>query len=119
MAVRIGPIAASACTAAWGVALIAAFLLNRRYDLAYLPRWLAKLAQELIGHTPVGADGLLQSSGGAIIAVLVLVAWWGLGSLILRPVISSPQLGSRPLDWGVRCLLGAGAWSTTWLFVGL
>jgi hypothetical protein len=119
MALRIGPIAASACTAAWGVALIAVFLLNRRYDAAHLPRWLPALARELIGDNPVGADGLLQSSGGVILAALVVIAWWGLGSFILRPVISSEQLGSRALDWGVRCLVGAGAWSTVWLFLGL
>ena len=119
MTLRTGPIAASACTALWGVALIAAFLLNRHYDLAYLPGWLVRDARELAAHPTFGIDGLLQSCGGVLVAVLVLAAWWGLGSLILRYVVSRPGLGSRALDWGVACLLGAGAWSTIWLFVGL
>jgi hypothetical protein len=37
MALRISPLVASACTAAWGAALIAAFLANRHHDVAYLP----------------------------------------------------------------------------------
>ena len=118
MALRTGPIAA-ACTALWGVALIAAFLLNRHYDLAYLPGWLARDARELAAHPTLGVHGLLQACGGVLVAVLVLAAWWGLGSLILQYVVSRPGLGSRALAWGVACLLGAGAWSTIWLFVGL
>jgi hypothetical protein len=113
------PSAASTCTALWGVALIAAFLLNRPYDLAYLPSWLARDARELVDQPTLGVDGLLQSSGGVLVAVLVLAAWWGLGRFILRYVVSRPRLGSGGLDWGVACLLGAGAWSTIWLFVGL
>jgi len=119
MALRTGPITASACTALWGVTLIAAFLLNRHYDLAYLPGWLARDARGLAAQPTFGVHGLLQSCGGVLGAVLVLAAWWGLGSLILRYVVSRPGLGSRALDWGVASLLGAGAWSTIWLFVGL
>ena len=119
MALRIGSLVAYACTAAWGVALIAAFLLNRHHDLVYLPGWLASLARELTARPIIGAAGLFQSLGGVVIATLVVVAWWGLGSAILGLLVSSRDLGSRALDWSVRCLLGAGAWSTFWLFVGL
>ena len=119
MALRISPLVASVCTAAWGVALIAAFLLNRHHDVAYLPGWLARAARELAAQPTIGAAGLFQSTGGVLIATLVVVAWWGLGSAILRFIVSSRELGSRALDWSIRCLLGAGAWSTLWLFVGL
>src|SRR5262245_54069765 len=118
MALRTRP-AASACMALWGVALIAAFLLNRQHDLAYLPSWLARDARTLAAHPTLGVDGLLRSSGGVLVAVLVLAAWWGLGRFILRYVVSGPRLGSRALDWGIACPLGAGAWSTIWFFVGL
>src|SRR5262249_39069969 len=103
----------------WGVALIAAFLLNRRHDLAYLPGWLARDARELAAHPTLGSQGLLQSFGGAVVAVLLLVAWWGLGRLVRRNAVGRMKLGSRALEWGVACLLGAGAWSTIWLLVGL
>ncbi len=119
MSIRIGRIAAPVCTAVWGVALIILFLLNRRYDLAYLPQWLAEFGRELAGRPSVGADGFVQSSGGLLVAVLVVVAWWSLGSLILRLLVPSSGLGSRALDWSVRGLLGSGAWSTIWFFLGL
>src|SRR5215510_7646553 len=103
MALRIGPLVASACTAAWGVTLIAAFLLNRHHDVAYLPGWLASFARELTAQPTIGAPGLSQSMGGVLIATLVVFAWWGLGSAILRVVVSSRDLSSRALDWSIRC----------------
>src|SRR5262245_1712703 len=118
MELRISPLVASACTAGWGGALIAAFLLNPPPHVAYLPGWLARAARELAAQPTIGAARLLQSMGGVLIAGLVVVAWWGLGSAILRVVVSSRELGSRALDWSIRCLLGAATWSTLWLFVG-
>ena len=119
MSLRIGRIAAPACTAVWGVTLIILFLLNRRYDLAYLPQWLAEFGRELTGRSSVGLDGLVRSLGGLIVAVLIFVAWWGLGSVILRLVLPSGGLGSRALDWSIRGLLGSGVWSTIWFLLGM
>jgi hypothetical protein len=104
---------------AWGVGVVALFLLNRHYDLAYLPTWFPALVHELTLRSPVAVVGAVQSAGGVIVAALIVVAWWGLGSLVLSSVISSRELGSRALDWGVRGLLGSGAWSTIWFFLGL
>ncbi|HSL49046.1 MAG TPA: hypothetical protein VK878_08250 [Candidatus Deferrimicrobiaceae bacterium] len=112
-------LAGPACTLAWGAALVVLFLLNRRYDLAHLPAWLAAFGRALIDHSPIGTDGLVQASGGVIVAGLVVAAWWGLGSFILRLLLPSSALGSRALDWSARGLLGAGAWSTIWFFLGL
>jgi hypothetical protein len=119
MSLRIGRIAAPACMAGWGVALIVLFLLNRRYDLAYLPQWLVAFGRELTSRSPVGLDGAVRSSGGVIVAVLVVVAWWGLGSFVFRLVAPSSGLGSRALDWSARGLLGSEAWSTIWFFLGV
>ena len=119
MSSRTERVAGPACMAAWGAALLVLFLLNRHYDLAYLPGWLAAFGRALIGRPPIGTDGLLQSSGGVIVACLVVVAWWGLGSLSFRLLLPSAALGSRALDWSTRALLGAGAWSTIWFFLGL
>jgi hypothetical protein len=110
---------APTCTAVWGVGLLVLFLLNRRYDLAYLPGWLAEFGRELTARSPVGADGLVRTGGGLIAAGLIVVAWWGLGSLIRELIVSRDGLGSRVLDWSVRGLLGSGAWSTIWFFLGL
>ncbi len=116
---RTERLAGPAGTAVWGAALLVLFLLNRHHDLAYLPEWVAAFGRALVGRSPIGSEGLVQSSGGAVLAGLVVVTWWGLGSFILRFMLPSPALGSRALDWSARGLLGAGAWSTIWFFLGL
>jgi hypothetical protein len=116
---RIGRIEAPTGMAVWGTTLIILFLLNRRYDLPHLPQWLTEFSRTLVGHFPVGLDGVVGSSGGLIVAILIVLAWWGLGSLICGFVVPSSGLGSRALDWGARGLLGSGAWSTIWFFLGL
>lgn len=118
MSLLTGRTTAPALTAAWGVVLIGLFLLNRRYDLPHLPEWLPALARELAGSSPVGAAGLAQSAGGLGIAILIVVAWWGLGSLVLLLTVPDARIGSRALDWGARGLLGSAAWSTIWLLLG-
>jgi hypothetical protein len=114
-----GRMAGMALATGWGAGVIALFLVNRHYDLAYLPTWVPALVHELTLRSPVAIAGLGHSVGGVIAAALIVVAWWGLGSFVLAFVIPSRELGSRALDWGVRALLGAGAWSTVWFFLGL
>ncbi|HET7875280.1 MAG TPA: hypothetical protein VFN71_07120 [Methylomirabilota bacterium] len=112
-----------ALTAAWGLPLIAAFLLNRRDDLPHLPEWLRALGGALIGGSAVGAAGLAQSLAGLVIAGLIVFSWWGLGDLVLRSLRLGPSpwgaFGSGALDWGARALIGSGLWSTIWFFLGV
>ena len=116
---RTGRLVGPTCTLTWGVALIVLFLLNRRYDVAHLPGWLVAFGRALIDRSPIGAGGLARSAGGVIVAGLMVIAWWGLGSFILRLLLPSAALGSRALDWSARGLIGSGAWSTIWFFLGL
>lgn len=115
--------ALSALTAAWGLSLIAGFLLNRRDDLPHLPEWLRSLGGALVGGSPVGAAGLAQSLAGLAIAGLIVLSWWGLGDLVLRLLRLGPSpwgaAGSGALDWGARALIGSGLWSTAWFFLGV
>lgn len=115
----VGRIQVLILAAAWGVGLIGLFLLNRRYDLPHLLDWLVALARELTRSTPVGSAGLVRSAGGVILAAFIVVAWWGLGSLIVRLIAPRGGLGARALDWGARGLLGSAAWSTVWFFLGV
>jgi len=103
----------------WGATLIVLFVLNRDYDLAYLPEWLPDLGRALFGRSPMGVGGLVQSAGGVILAILIVVAWWGLGTLVLQRLMPSQALGSRALDCSARGLIGSAAWSTVWFFLGV
>jgi len=111
-----------ALTAAWGLSLIVAFLLNR-HDLPHLPEWLGSLGRALVGGPSLGAAGFAQSLAGLAIAGLVVLSWWGLGDLIMQPLRLGPSAwgarGSRALDWGARALIGSGLWSTAWFFLGV
>jgi hypothetical protein len=111
-----------ALTAAWGLSLIFAFLLNRR-DLPHLFEWLGSLAGALVNGPSLGLSGLAQSLAGLAIAILIVLSWWGLGDLILRPLGFSPSAWgarqSRALEWSARALIGSGLWSTIWFFLGL
>jgi hypothetical protein len=111
-----------ALTAAWGLSLIACFLLNRRYDLPHLPESLRSLVGALVGGPSVGAAGLAQSLAGLAIAGLMVLSWWGLGDLVLRQLRLGPSpwgaADSAALDWAARALIGSGLWSTAWFFLG-
>jgi len=116
---RSSPALAPTCTAVWGAGLLLLFLLNRRYDVAYLPGWLAEFGRTVTARPPVGASGLLHTAGGLAVAGLIGIAWWGLGSVLGAVVVPRERLGSRALDWSIRGLLGAAAWSTIWFFLGV
>jgi hypothetical protein len=104
--------------ALWAGTLVSLFVLNRRYDLAYLPEWLGNLGRSLLARSPIGVEGLAQSAGGLILASLIVLAWWGLGSLVLDRLVPSEALGSRALDGGARALVGSALWSTIWFVLG-
>lgn len=112
-----------ALTAAWGLSLIACFLLNRRDDLPHLSERLRALGRALAGGSLVDATGLAQSLAGLAIAGLVVLSWWGLGDQVLRPLRLGPSPwggpGSGALDWSARALIGSGLWSTAWFFLGV
>jgi hypothetical protein len=73
-----------------------------------------------------GLSGAAQSAGGGLAALLVVIAWYGLGDVLLRwtrstggaPSRASPR-PSRVLDPVRACAFGAGAWSLFWLALGL
>ncbi len=111
-----------ALTAAWGLSLVASFLLNR-HDLPHLPEWLGSLGGALVGGPSLGAAGLAQSLAGLAVAGLIVLSWWGLGDLVIQRLRlgASPwgARGSRALDWSARALIGSGLWSTAWFFLGV
>jgi hypothetical protein len=102
--------------AAWALLLIIAFLAYRGADAGQLPGLLGKLG----GGPLLAGQGFRESVFGLIFAVLIFMAWYGLGSLISR-VIKRPSSGES--SWWLQCAqnaaLGAAAWSLIWFFLGL
>ncbi len=83
-----------------------------------LRRVLGLLARDQV----LGASGLVASAGGVLIAGLIVLAWLGLGDLVLR--LHRGERGSAdvpPLALALasRCLFGATLWSMVWLGLGV
>jgi hypothetical protein len=114
----IGVIAAAG---GWWLLLAIVFLYNRGDDVGRLPVLTASFIASL-AHGPVwGLTGLLASLGGAALAGLIGLAWYGLGGAIARRL---PRLGDRsPHEERIAevadlTLLGAAAWSLIWFLLG-
>jgi hypothetical protein len=114
---RIGVLAVAG---AWWLVLAVAFLLNRGEDVGRLPTLLATSLARL-AHEPVWARAAIQSLTGLLIAGLVGLAWYGLGDAIVRRVDRAEgEPGDTPVTQvATRSLVGAGAWSLAWFFLGV
>ena len=114
---RIGVLAVAG---AWWLALAVAFLLNRGEDVGRLPALLATSLSRL-AHEPVWGRAGIQSLTGLLIAGLVGLAWYGLGDAIVRRVDRAEgEPGDTPvMQVATRSLVGAGAWSLAWFFLGV
>src|SRR5260370_29612469 len=109
-----------AVAGAWWLMLAVPFLLNRGEDGGRLPTLLATSLARLV-HEPVWGRAGIQSLIGLLIAGLVGLAWYGLGETIVRRV-DAAEGGSddiRVMQVATRSLVGAGAWSLAWFFLGV
>ena len=120
MTARARRIGVLAVAGAWWLVLAVAFLLNRGEDVGRLPTLLATSLARLV-HEPVWGRAGIQSLVGLLIAGLVGLAWYGLGETIVRRV--DPAEGESDdipvMQVATRSLVGAGAWSLAWFFLGV
>src|SRR5215468_3963131 len=105
--------------AASSVALTVMFLDRHRPELASLSRSGRDFAAALRSYGMLGLPGAWHSAAGATIAVLIVLAWYGMGALLrsfIGSVVDGPRTPPRPrsattLEAASACALGAGAWS--------
>ncbi len=120
MTARARRIGVLAVAGAWWLMLAVPFLLNREEDVGRLPTLLATSLARLV-HEPVWGRAGIQSLIGLLIAGLVGLAWYGLGETIVRRV--DPAEGESDdipvMQVATRSLVGAGAWSLAWFFLGV
>lgn len=107
----------------WGMSLIVAFLSFRGPDVGRLPTLASSFFRSLSINTLFGAAGLAASLLGVLIAVLILLSWYGLGDLIVHLARRAEDSGadessSRAFEWARACALGSGAWSLVWFALG-
>jgi hypothetical protein len=122
MSTRARRIALVVVAGAWWLSLVLAFLLNRGEDVGRLPALAAAFFAAMARGAVWGPSGLLWSVLGVVLAGLVGLAWLGLGDTIAQRLSGSSDREApegRALDVAERALLGAGAWSTIWFFLGV
>jgi hypothetical protein len=103
-----------------GVTLAAAFLVHHRDDLARAATAVGGLASFVAHHGVARLAGAVASAAGAAIAALIVLAWYGAGTLLLRRS-SRPDAGAAVgvLAAARATAFGAGLWSLVWFGLGL
>lgn len=97
----------------FAAALLVVFTAFRSSDLMRLPVLIGNL-----GGGPIFGD-LTGSIAGIIVAILVSLAWVGLGKQILRSFDRGEAAGSSVFLRLAKCAaLGAAIWSTIWFLLG-
>jgi len=119
MSARAREIGVIAGAGAWWLFLATLFLLNRGDDVGRLPALTTAFASSLARGPAWGWAGLLASLAGLALAGLIGLAWYGLGAAIGRrlPTFQEGPAGRSAEVAGVT-LLGGGAWSLIWFFLG-
>lgn len=101
--------------AALAIVLVIAFLAYRGSDVGKLQY----LIGNLYGGPLVGA-GILDSIVGSIAALLLVVAWCGVGSFVSSFIKTAKgENHSHMLELAIKTAVGAAIWSLTWFFLGV
>jgi hypothetical protein len=66
----------------------------------------------------VRLPGAGESAAGLIAAALVVVAWYGVGALLVR-LLEGRWCAATPRAVATACAFGAAIWSVAWFFLGL
>src|SRR3954469_10178738 len=102
--------------AAWAVILLIAFFANRGSDVGQL----GTLVGNLGGGTLFGWEGFRDSAAGGLVAVVILIAWLGLGTFVASFIKRDRgDNHSHILEIVINVAVGAAIWSLTWFFLGL
>jgi len=101
--------------AIWAAALLVVFVSFRSTDLLSLPKLLGNLG----GGALFGA-GIVDSAVGTVAAGCVLLAWFGLGSIVsLFLKIERRDVDSHILELARTVGVGSVLWSIIWFFFGV
>jgi 4-amino-4-deoxy-L-arabinose transferase-like glycosyltransferase len=110
------------------IGLAAVFISHREADLGRLQALAESFITSLLRERLCDPALALQSFAGAIIALLVVLSWYGAGELIVSlshrlfaetAANETESVISPALELARRCAYGAGLWSLLWFALGL
>ena len=117
-------IASATITAAWGAALVIAFLAHRGSDVGQLAATVRLVAITLVNDKLVHAATLAHAAVAVAIAAAIVGSWIGLGDALTRLTrgrlgIADIGTGGRALAVAQRAGVGAGVSSLVWFGLGV
>jgi hypothetical protein len=102
--------------AAWSAVLLIAFFTNRGSDVGQFGKFVGNLG----GGPLFGWDGFRDSIAGGLFAVVILIAWFGVGTFAASFIKTDrAENHSHILELVINVAVGAAIWSLTWFFLGL
>lgn len=100
------------------VILSGIFFSFRQNDLGQFPNLLSHFLQSFGQGKILSTQAVAECCGGIFIASLILLAWIGLGALVIRHLAKN-EFSSNSLRVAWYCGIGSSLWSTLWFFLGL
>jgi hypothetical protein len=111
-----GSTLAAIAVAIFAAVSLVAFFSYRGDDVGQI----GKLIGNLGGGPLSGWEGFGDSFAGGVIAIAILISWFGLGSLTTKFVRRErTENRSHMLEIVISTAIGAAIWSLTWFFLGL
>lgn len=102
--------------AVWAAFSLIAFFANRGADVGKI----GTLVGNLGGGPLFGWEGFRDSIAGGIVAVLLLLSWFGLGTFVSSFIPKHRgERHSHVLELAISVAVGAAVWSLIWFFLGL
>ena len=106
---------ASAAFAVWSAILLIVFFANRGGDVGRLGDFAARL-----GGGPLAGSGVIDSVVGSIVALLIVVSWFGFGAFATSFIRTErAEDHSHILELAIRTAVGSAICSLIWFFLGL
>jgi 4-amino-4-deoxy-L-arabinose transferase-like glycosyltransferase len=101
--------------AVFAAVCLIAFFASRGEDIGKIGQLFGNL-----GGGPIAGSGIGDSIFGALIAVVIAAAWFGLGSVVVRFIkVSASEDHSHVLEFVISVAAGAAIWSLIWFFLGM
>ncbi len=101
--------------ALWAGVLLVAFFSNRGSDIYQTQKLIGNL-----GGGPSVGGGILDTVVGAVIALLIVISWFGVGNFVASFVkVTKSENHSHLLELAMKTAVGAAVWSLTWFFLGV
>lgn len=105
--------------------LSAAFLTGQNETVARLPQSVGAFFASLFAAPVLHWRGAAESAVGAVVAALIVIAWYGAGERLRRLIDQcfglddGAERESLPLRLAERAAFGAGLWSLVWFAFGI